>query len=80
MSVEATDWVFDHSKSTGATRLVLLALGRHAHDDGIGAWPAAETIAREAGVDRRTVQRALRWGLPRSARSGPGVSGDHGHG
>jgi hypothetical protein len=38
---------------------VLMVLCDHAHKDGTGAWPAVATIAAEAEMGERTVQRAL---------------------
>jgi hypothetical protein len=40
-------------------RLVLYELAGHAHEDGSGIWAAQPTLAREAGIGRSTVQRAL---------------------
>ena len=53
-------WVLEHeATTTGTDRLVLLALANHANDNG-EAWPSIDTIAREAGVQRRqTVKDAL---------------------
>lgn len=59
MSLHAIVAVFDHSKARLANRLVLLALADYAHDDGTNAFPSVDTLAGKAGVDRRTVQRAL---------------------
>jgi DNA-binding transcriptional MocR family regulator len=57
VSVRVMAAVFDHSETTGITRLVLLALSDHADHDGV-AWPSVDTVARKCRVDRRTVQRA----------------------
>lgn len=58
MSVESTSRVWRHSRATGTTRVVLLAIADH--DGEGGAWPSIETLQRMAGgVDRRTVQRAI---------------------
>jgi hypothetical protein len=62
IGVRATAWVRNHSQSGGVTRLVLLVLATHAHDDGTEARASVEKLEREAGVSRRTVQKALRWG------------------
>ncbi len=43
----------------GAARAVLLVLADMADKDGV-CWPSASTIARRAGCERRTVQRAMR--------------------
>jgi hypothetical protein len=39
---------------------VLMVLCDHAHKDGTGAWPAVATIAAEARMTERSVQRALK--------------------
>lgn len=59
MSIEAMTVVLHHSKSQGAAKLVLLGIANHQGDG--GAWPSIATLAKYAGgIDRRTVQRALR--------------------
>jgi hypothetical protein len=52
-------WVFNNSTSTGIDRLVLLAIADAANDEGAEAWPSMSTIARKAGVDKRTVARSI---------------------
>lgn len=59
MSLRAIVAVFEHSESRLGDRLVLLALADYAHDDGRNAYPAVDTLAAKARVDRRTVQRSL---------------------
>ena len=67
-------WVFNHSRATGTDRLVLLAIADSANDYGQESWPSLSTIARKAGIDRRTVSRSLarleELGELRRARSG----------
>lgn len=60
MSIQAVAWVLEEEATTSGTdRLVLIALANHANDRN-EAWPAVETIMREAGVRRRqTVKDAL---------------------
>lgn len=74
MSVEAMTWALAVPIG-GARKLVLIGLGNHAHADGSHAFPTVETLAKYAHVDRRTVQRALRWlateGLVREGGKGP---------
>lgn len=53
-------WVLKHSDETLGRRLVLLVLADHAKEDGSGAWPSVETIAKEARLSERQVQYALR--------------------
>lgn len=60
MSVQAISWVMDHSRSRLGARLVLLSVANHAHADGTGAYPSKATIAREAGLSPRQVQRLIR--------------------
>lgn len=60
MSVQALSWVFDHSRSEGNARLVLLSIANHTDRQGAESWPSSETIARESRCSPRTVFRALR--------------------
>jgi hypothetical protein len=60
MSVRVMSWVWEHSRAEGTDRLVLLAIADSATDDGGNAWPSTATLAKKAGVDPRTVQRAVR--------------------
>lgn len=60
MSVRVMSWVWEHSKSAGTDRLVLLAIADSAEDDGGQAWPSAAALARKTGMDVRTVQRTIR--------------------
>lgn len=52
-------WVLDWSASTGATRLVALAVAEHADKHGRGAWPSLSTISRRSTVSRGRVPRCL---------------------
>lgn len=52
-------WVFEHSKSTLADRLVLLAIADHANHEGCDAWPSIPWIAEKARVSRATVHRSI---------------------
>jgi hypothetical protein len=49
--------VLHHSRAKGTAKLVLLGIANHQGDG--GAWPSVATLARYAGVDARSVQRAL---------------------
>jgi hypothetical protein len=60
MSVQAFSWVLECSRSTLGARLVLLAIANHADKDGRGSWASVGTLAREANLSERQVQRALR--------------------
>lgn len=57
MSVEAIALVLHHSSLSGTAKLVLVGIANHEGDG--GAWPSVETLAKYAGKDRRTVQRAV---------------------
>lgn len=59
MSVRASSWAWESSRSTGSAFLVLLALADHAGQDGGDCWPSVARLARRCRVDERTVQRAL---------------------
>lgn len=59
MSIQAVAWVLEHSEATLADRLVLIAIANHCDGRGVNAWPAIDTVAKEARVDRRTVFRAI---------------------
>lgn len=52
-------WVFEHSRSTLADRLVLLAITDHANHEGRDAWPSVDHLARKAHVSRATVYRCV---------------------
>lgn len=53
-------WVWDHSKSRGAQRLVLLAIADNAADDGTHAYPSNATLMRKAALSERAVRTAMR--------------------
>lgn len=61
MSVEAMSWVFKHSQTKGAARLVMLALANEASRDGaVSAYARSYShLARQANVSRTTVWRAI---------------------
>ncbi|MDP9428494.1 MAG: helix-turn-helix domain-containing protein [Actinomycetota bacterium] len=59
MSVACMTWVFTHSSSAGADRLLLLAIADHAGNDGDDAWPSVPTLARKTGFSERSVQRGV---------------------
>lgn len=61
MSTEATTATFRYSASTGAARLVLLAMADEASSDGyITAYRRSQSwFASKANVDERTVRRAI---------------------
>ena len=59
MSVNALNWVAQHSESKANERLVLFGVADAADKHGRNAWPTLDTLAEFANVDKRTVQRAI---------------------
>lgn len=57
MAIEVMNAVWRHSKATGRTKLVLLAIADHQGEQ--GAWPSLATLARMAGASERSVQRDI---------------------
>lgn len=57
MSIATMQAVWEHSKSTGRSRLVLLAIADHQGE--IGAWPSIATIAKMVNSSERSVQRDI---------------------
>jgi hypothetical protein len=60
MSFTAVEAVLTHSEAKGTDRMVMVVIAECADHDGANAWPAIETIAKRANVDRSTVHRALK--------------------
>src|SRR6266404_3802510 len=58
ISIEASKWVWNHSRSTSHARLVLLAIAAHCNDDG-WAWPKLDILEEAANASRPTVLQAL---------------------
>lgn len=58
-SVQAISWVIEHSKHKGNSLTVLIMIANHAKSDGTGAWPSIPTLAKEARISERTVQRTI---------------------
>lgn len=59
MSVQALAAVLNHSKARLSARLVLIAIANHADEMGRNSYPNLETLAHEAGVSIRQVQRCV---------------------
>ena len=57
MSIQTMQAVWQHSKSEGRARLVLLAIADHQGE--IGAWPSIATLARMVNASDRSVQRDI---------------------
>lgn len=59
MSVQATTWVYERSKATGADRLVLLAIADAANKEGRNSCQSAATLAKMSAASERTVWRCI---------------------
>jgi hypothetical protein len=59
MSVKAMTWVWEHSLSEGAARLVLLKIADHAGDDGTDAYPGQKSLADACRISVRSVRRHI---------------------
>jgi hypothetical protein len=57
MSIQTMQAVWQHSRSEGRARLVLLAIADHQGE--IGAWPSIATLARMTNASDRSVQRDI---------------------
>ena len=57
MSIQTMSAVWQHSRSEGRARLVLLAIADHQGQ--IGAWPSIATIAKMVNASERSVQRDI---------------------
>jgi hypothetical protein len=53
-----TQRIWQHSKATGASKLILLALAQHADVDGF-CWPGYETLGDMVGLTKRNAMRNL---------------------
>src|SRR4051812_29995172 len=60
MSIRISNRVWATSGISSTEKLVLLNLADHANDAGERAFPSVATIAAEASLTRRGVQKALR--------------------
>lgn len=58
MSIEKMTTVLYHAEVGGSEKVVLLGIANHEGDG--GAYPAVDTLARYANIDRRATQRILR--------------------
>lgn len=59
MSIQIMNAVWEHSKSDGRARLVLLAIADHQGE--IGAWPSLKTLAKMSNASERSVQRDIEY-------------------
>lgn len=60
MSIKVMNLVWERSANKGSALLLELAIADHAHDDGTGAWPSVETLARKTRLTPRNTQMLLR--------------------
>jgi hypothetical protein len=66
VSVQAITWVLENCPAKYGARLILLSIANHADRYGQNAWPSMASIAREAGLSTRQVERMV----PHLARMG----------
>ena len=66
MSIKVSTYVWEHSKQKGTALLLMLAIADHAHDDGGGAYPSVQTLAKKS----RTTTRNVRLLLPKLEAAG----------
>ena len=57
MSIEVSNAVWRHSKATGRTKLILLAIADHQGEQ--GAWPSISTLAKMTNSSERSVKRDI---------------------
>lgn len=60
MSIKVSSFVWDNSKASEGSLLVLLAIADFSHDDGTGAWPSLQTLGKKARLSERGVRYAIR--------------------
>lgn len=60
MSIKVMNWVWDNSKRNASELLLLLAIADHAHDDGGGAYPSVDSLAKKIRLKPRNTQYLLR--------------------
>jgi hypothetical protein len=61
MSVQATTWVWAHSKATGGTLLVALAIADAANAEGENSCQSVSTLVQMTRTSESTVHRAVAW-------------------
>ncbi|MFJ3019432.1 helix-turn-helix domain-containing protein [Streptomyces tendae] len=59
MSSEARDWVWEHSSSRGAARLVLLSIADRVADDQCVSWASLSSLAQRTNASVSTVREAI---------------------
>ena len=59
MSIRVMSRVWDESEQKGSALLLLLAIADYAHDDGGGAYPGVDTLAKKTRLSVRQTQRVI---------------------
>ncbi|MET8921706.1 MULTISPECIES: helix-turn-helix domain-containing protein [unclassified Streptomyces] len=59
MSADARDWVWEHSSSRGAARLVLLSIADRVADDQCISWASLSSLAKRTRASVSTVREAV---------------------
>ncbi|WP_405388109.1 helix-turn-helix domain-containing protein [Streptomyces sp. NBC_01102] len=59
MSVDAREWVWEHSSSRGAARLVLLSIADRVADDQCISWASLSSLAKRTRASVSTVREAI---------------------
>jgi hypothetical protein len=60
MAINVSEWVWEFSRSTGTTKLVLLAIADHADPTGDNAFPSVARLCARTGLSERTIHAATR--------------------
>ncbi|MFD7013967.1 helix-turn-helix domain-containing protein [Streptomyces sp. NPDC059928] len=60
MSVDAREWVWEHSSSRGTARLVLLSIADRVPDEQCVAWASLTSLVERTNASRTAVRAALR--------------------
>lgn len=58
MGYSEMDWVWEHSVASKTDKLVLLAIARR-YRLGVGAWPSQVYLAKQCGVNVRSVRNSI---------------------
>jgi hypothetical protein len=59
MSVDAREWVWEHSSSRGTARLVLLSIADRVPDEQCAAWSSLSSLVERTNASRTAVRDAL---------------------
>lgn len=58
MGYNEMDWVWEHSQASKTDKLVLLAIARR-YRVGVGAWPSQDYLAKQCGVNARSIRSSI---------------------